>query len=272
MVRRPLGNHHVGPDTHLVTSDTTQQTVPVAEETQSQREMIDPELIGLLRGTRVVLLDFDGPICRLFAGRPALGIAELQERWLESQGLGEMLTEEERELRDPHGTLARLARDKPRTDLVMALEQSLTAQELRAVPTAWPTPYADPLIRTWCAVGVRLAITTNNSAEAARRYVHDRGLSGCFEPHIYGREASELTRLKPDPWSLQRALNAMGADPARTLMVGDAASDCAAASAAGVSFLGYARNATKAAALREAGARHLVTDLEPVLIAVRALG
>ncbi|WP_353943832.1 HAD family hydrolase [Streptomyces sp. HUAS MG91] len=266
MVRRALGNHHVGPDTLLVTSDMTKQTGSVAEEKHSPGEQT--WLRGLVGAARVVLFDFDGPICRLFAGRPAAVIAREQVAWLDRQGLGEALTLAERDDPDPHTVLRSMGRQRPDSDLVVELEKRLTAEELRAVPTAWPTPYADPLIRTWTAVGARLAITTNNSPEAARGYLAGRGLAGCFEPHVYGR-SQDLSRLKPDPYCLNRALSAMGAPPSAALMVGDGATDFQAANEAGVPFLGYARNETKERALRDAGVRHVIGSMEPILRAVR---
>ncbi|MFF3491473.1 HAD family hydrolase [Streptomyces sp. NPDC002795] len=281
MVRRPLGNHHLRPDTLLVTSETTKQTVPVAEETEPSRETTEQgeqgdvresgTLAELITGARHVLFDFDGPICRLFAGRPAAGIARQQVDWLDAQGLGDVLTEEERADVDPHAALRRLGRARPDSDLVLEMESRLTEQELRAVGTAWPTEYVDPLIRTWTAAGVHLAITTNNSAEAARRYIAGRGLSGCFEPHIYGR-TKDLSRLKPDPYCLQRAMSAMGAAPGATLMIGDAATDLLAAREAGVAFLGYARHAGKERELREAGARQVTSTLEPIIDILRGNG
>ncbi|MGY0492719.1 HAD family hydrolase [Streptomyces sp. WG-D5] len=295
MVRRPLGNHHLRPDTLLVTSETTKQTVPVAEETESHRKPTEPADAGtrgtadagtpgaaadaresgtlhdLITSARHVLFDFDGPICRLFAGRPAAGIAREQVEWLDAQGLGEVLTAEEREDADPHAALRRLGQARPNSDLVLEMENRLTEQELRAVASAWPTQHADPLIRTWTAVGARLAITTNNSAEAARRYIASRGLSECFEPHIYGR-TQILSRLKPDPYCLNRAMSAMGASPGTTLMIGDTATDLAAAREAGVAFLGYARNARKESVLREAGARQVTGSLEPVIDVLRGPG
>ncbi|GAA2293575.1 HAD hydrolase-like protein [Streptomyces kunmingensis] len=226
------------------------------------------QLTELVRGARHVLFDFDGPICRLFAGRPAPVIAREQVHWLDGQGLGGALTPAERVDEDPHSALRSLGRQRPDSDLVIEMEKRLTGQELRAVGSAWPTAHADPLIRTWTAVGARLAITTNNSAEAARRYIEGRGLASCFEPHIYGR-TQNLGLLKPDPYCLNRALQAMGAAPATALMIGDAPTDYLAARAANVPFLGYARNERKAGLLRDAGAHHVVGSLEPILAILR---
>ncbi|MFI7011580.1 HAD family hydrolase [Streptomyces sp. NPDC050145] len=221
-------------------------------------------LTELIRRARYVLFDFDGPICRLFAGRKAPDIAREQVEWLDRQGLGGALTSAEREDADPQNGLRALGLHRPESDLVVEMEKRLTREELRAVASAWPTPYADPLIRTWVACGARLAITTNNSPEAATRYVEGRGLAACFHPHIYGR-TQDFELLKPNPHCLHRALNAMGADPVATVMIGDTPTDLQAAEAAGVAFLGYARNKREAVRLEEAGASFVVRSLKPIL-------
>jgi beta-phosphoglucomutase-like phosphatase (HAD superfamily) len=244
-----------------VTSDTT-QTELVAVETENLRELITR--------ARYVLFDFDGPICRLFAGYSATRIAEELVKWLDSHGLKDLLTEDEQRALDPHIPLHAVNRRRPGSDLVAELEEWLTEQELRAVPSAWPTQYADPLIRTWIALGARLAITTNNSARAATRYLSTRGLSECFGPYVYGR-TEQLRRMKPSPYWLDQALSAMGADRSAALMIGDAPSDFEAAGQAGVRFLGYARNDRKLKELSQAGVppQHIVSSLKPVLDVLR---
>ncbi|WUO22033.1 HAD-IA family hydrolase [Streptomyces sp. NBC_00287] len=234
----------------------------------------DPaELRDLIRNARVVLWDFDGPICRLFAGHKAERVATQLVEWLEGRGLHSLLTENERETLDPQVVLRAVDRRHPGSDLVAELEERLTNEELKATSSAMPTAHADPLIRTWTAVGSRLAITTNNSPRVVRTYLASRGLTSCFNPHIYGR-TQQLNHLKPDPHCLNRALNAMGAAPRSALMIGDAPTDYLAARAAGVPFLGYARNARKTLLLREAGvgAEAIVHSLEPVLEAVKGRG
>ncbi|MFF3514716.1 HAD family hydrolase [Streptomyces sp. NPDC002573] len=259
MVRRPLGNNQHGPDTFLVTSDTT-RTMPVTEETERLRELVE--------GARFVLFDFDGPICRLFALHPAAEVARAMKQWLHEQGLSLPPDGEESARSDPQVVLRTVHRRHPGSDLVTELEEVLTQHELRAVPSAMPTPYADPLIRTWTARGTRLAITTDNSSRTASAYLAGRGLAGCFAPHIYGR-THELHRMKPDPYPLNRALRAMGAASGSTVMIGDAPADLCAARQAGVPFLGYARNDEKEARLREEGAEVVVRSLEPVLWILR---
>lgn len=246
-----------------MTSDAT-QTGAVPFETEN-----DPNrLTHLISRARVVLWDFDGPICRLFAGHSAERVAGDLVSWLEGRGMHGLLSDTERESLDPQVVLRAVDRRHPGSDLVAALEERLTQEELRAASSAWPTAYADPLIRTWTAVGTRLAITTNNSPRVVREYLASRGLVDCFAPHLYGR-TQELHHLKPDPHCLNRALSAMGAAPADALMIGDAPSDLQAAERAGVPFLGYARNDRKAKFLLEAGAEWVVGSMETLLKLLR---
>ncbi|MGW7565718.1 HAD family hydrolase [Streptomyces tendae] len=244
-----------------MTSDTD-QTEPVGE--WAGRDEQSEALRDLVVGARVVLWDFDGPICRLFAGYSADRVAGELVDWLERLGLRELLTQEEQVHPDPHVLLAAVNRRHRQSDLVAEFEERLTREELRAVPTAWPTAYADALIRTWSALGVGLAVTTNNSPRVVGEYLATRDLLGCFSPHIYGR-TGDPHLLKPDPYCLNRALSATGTAPTRALMVGDSPSDVTAARRAGVPFLGYGHNERKTKLLRDAGAETVVHTLEPVL-------
>ncbi|WP_308114850.1 HAD family hydrolase [Streptomyces sp. ISL-12] len=240
----------------------TQQSTPVTASAESLRKLTAP--------VRYVLWDLDGPICRLFAGHPAGVIARDLVAEIDALGLGGSLTERERAHRDPQAVLLRVSERHPGSDLVGELEEWLTRQELAAVPGARPTPYADPLIRTWTALGAVSAVTTNNSARVAAAYLETRGLTGCFSS-LYGR-TGDLGLMKPHPHALLRALTVMGADPSQALMIGDSPSDLAAARAAGVPFLGYARSEETAAALVDPDAAEpcVVTDLSDVRAALLA--
>ncbi|MFD7302976.1 MULTISPECIES: HAD family hydrolase [Streptomyces] len=261
MARHPLGNRHPGPDTLLVTSDMTRtEPVPVPSPTDRLRELVTR--------AEVVLWDFDGPICRLFAGHPAPRVAGSLVDWLAGRGLRALLTEAERHTADPQEVLRAVDRARPGPGVVAALEEHLTQEELRATATAMPTAWADPLIRTWTAVGARLAVTSDNSPRVIGAYLAGRDLAGCFGPHIHGRDAAPH-RLEPDPCHLHRALASLTAAPSAALFIGDTPTDHEAARRAGVPFLGYARNDRKARLLREAGASDVIGSLEPVLRVLR---
>ncbi|WTY09535.1 HAD hydrolase-like protein [Streptomyces canus] len=222
----------------------------------------------LVHNARFVLFGFDGPICRLFSSHSAYDVAHGLVEWLEAQGLQGILTEQERAVADPNVVLRAVERRHPGSDLVAELEERLTQEEMRAAANAMPTPFADPLVRTWLVLGARLAVTTNNSPRVVRHYLDSRGLIDCFAPHIYGR-SQDLAHLKPHPHVLHRALRAMDASPQKALMIGDTPADLLASQQAGITFLGYARNAHRQKMLRDAGAQVVVNSLDSVLSALQ---
>jgi len=78
--------------------------------------------------------------------------------------------------------------------------------------------------------GLRLACLTNKPASFAVPLLQAKGLDGFFE-HIFGGDA--FAKKKPDPLPLRKTCEALGTDPARTLMIGDSSNDAQAARAAG---------------------------------------
>ncbi|WP_344320657.1 HAD-IA family hydrolase [Streptomyces macrosporus] len=226
-------------------------------------------MADLVGAARCVLLDFDGPVCRLFAGHPSALIAEKLKELIEEEDGGELLTPDLRGTRDTHVVLRAVAARRPEGELAERLEALMTEEEVHAAATARPTPYADPLIRTLVATGRRVAIATNNSPRAVERYLAGRRLSSCFAGHVHGR-TPDLRLLKPHPHCVLRALESTGTEARDALMIGDTPSDLAAAREAGVPFVGYACNADRAGTLRDAGAEHVVTSLQDVLAAVSA--
>jgi phosphoglycolate phosphatase len=80
------------------------------------------------------------------------------------------------------------------------------------------------------AAGLRLACLTNKPGEFARELLAAKGLGEVFQ-HVFGGDAFE--RKKPDPLPVVRTCAALGAPPARTLVVGDSRNDALAARAAG---------------------------------------
>ena len=80
------------------------------------------------------------------------------------------------------------------------------------------------------AHGWRLACVTNKPRVFAVALLEAKGLAASFE-HVFGGDSFE--RRRPDPMPLVKTGEALAAEPARTLMVGDSRNDCEAARAAG---------------------------------------
>ncbi len=228
---------------------------------------------GLIGNAHCVLFDFDGPVCHLFAARPADAVAgrlrELAASLAADLGLSRLLNEELRVSPDPQRVLLGIAERRPGWGVVQRLEAALTREEIAAAITAQPTPYAAALIASLTARGRQVAVVTNNSPQAVERYLNQHQLAGFVGGRIHGR-TRDFSRLKPNPDSVLRALRSTRTPAERALMIGDATTDFVAARAAGVTFLGYAPTQAGADAFRAAGAEHLVRSLEEVLTALVA--
>jgi len=84
------------------------------------------------------------------------------------------------------------------------------------------------------ARGLKLACLTNKPTAFAQALLRDKGLTPFFE-FTFGGDAFE--RKKPDPMPLLKTCEALGTEPARTLMIGDSSNDARAARAAGCPVL-----------------------------------
>ncbi len=85
-------------------------------------------------------------------------------------------------------------------------------------------------LKSWQAAGLKMACLTNKPSAFALPLLKLKGLDSYFS-HVFGGDAFE--RKKPDPLPLLKTCQALGAQPARTLMVGDSSNDAQAAHAAG---------------------------------------
>jgi HAD superfamily hydrolase (TIGR01509 family) len=219
------------------------------------------ELGSIIGRTHDLLLDFDGPICSVFAGLPAPRVAEL----LASNGtpLPDSVAGED----DPIEVL----RFTSLLDLDVAsrVEAALRDAEQAATATATPTPDAREVILACQQTGRRVAIISNNSQAAVETYLRAQHLAEQVDV-IVGRTDPDPRLLKPHPHLVLRALNALGGDPATSSFVGDSTSDVQSAKAAGIQSVGYANKPGKTDRLQGAGADAVVTSMAELHTALMA--
>jgi len=223
------------------------------------------DLRRVLNGTDAVLLDFDGPVCSVFAGVPADAVANGLRASLTDRGVD--LPREAVDTDDPMVVLCRTAVSVPERAAVV--ERLLAAAEVAAVRQAVATPGARELLRTCRALGRPVAIVSNNTAGAVHRHLADQGLSSCVTT-VVGRDPGDITRMKPDPYPLFTAVRALGSTASRAVMIGDTATDVAAARAAGSRVIGYLVRPEDLASLTWADA--VVTDLRAIAQALVPAG
>ncbi|WP_079036729.1 HAD-IA family hydrolase [Streptomyces silaceus] len=243
--------------------DTAEAYEPQGDTAEAY-ELREARRLLAARADAGVLLDFDGPICRLFPDGSSKRVADDLRALARRHGLDGVLGPEEKATIDPHDVLRAMDRALSDSALIAEFEKVLTKGEVAAARKARPTPGAHRLIRALRARGVRIAVVTNNSPHAVAAHLRRQGLTEAFGPHVYGR-TDRPALLKPHPDSLERALRALGVEPADALMVGDTVADLGAARDAKVLFVGYARNEGKEKRLRAAGAGLVLGSLEALL-------
>lgn len=224
------------------------------------------DITGLLDSAAAVLLDFDGPVCSIFAGYPAHDIAAELVELLHRNGLQTPphLASE----RDPLEVL-RWTGTATDQRITRQVEDALCESERRAVDTATPTPYGREVIVAARQAGLPVAVVSNNSAGAVSAYLAAHRLTGHVSP-VVGRAYAEPERMKPNPEPISRAVRMLNVPPARSLLVGDSLSDIEGAKRAGVRVIGYANRPAKLNVFRAAGADLVITSMGTIAEALVA--
>jgi beta-phosphoglucomutase-like phosphatase (HAD superfamily) len=223
------------------------------------------ELDTLARRTRHVLIDFDGPICEIFAGTPSRAVADELRRQLRAAHID--IPPAAATTDDPLEVFRAVADLGDQADAIA--QALLTALEIQAVQTARPAPGSADLIVTANRTGRTVTVVTNNSTAAVIAYLARQHLDP-YVGKIFGRDDPDPARMKPSPYRVRIAVGSLQAEPEECVFIGDTTTDVLAGLLGGVAIIGYANKPGKAEALSHAGARAVVTDLADITTALRA--
>jgi phosphoglycolate phosphatase len=222
-------------------------------------------LADILARTRYLLLDFDGPVCDIFAGLPAATVAERLRKLITGQAVH--LPDEIARSPDPIEIFTYSATVS--TSLAARVEAEMADQELAAVPTARPAPYVHEVVTSCRDSGRGVAVVSNNADRAVRAYLAQHGLDDRIEL-VAARTSPDPALLKPSPHLIEQAVTGLGAPPAECVLIGDSTTDMQAARLAGVASIGYANRPGKHASLTAAGALAVVSSLADLVLGLRA--
>jgi HAD superfamily hydrolase (TIGR01509 family) len=222
------------------------------------------ELARLASRTRHVLIDFDGPVCDIFAGMPSDAVADELRGELRAAGID--IPQGAAMVGDPLEVF-RVVADLG-DDAAITAQELLTALEVRAVQTARPTPGAADLITAATQTGRTVTVVTNNSGAAVAYYLVRQELDR-YVGKIVGRDDPDPALMKPSPYQVRYAVGLLQAEPEECVFVGDSATDVLAGLLGGVAVIGYANRPGKAEILSQTGARAVVTDLAEITAALR---
>jgi phosphoglycolate phosphatase len=212
----------------------------------------------LLRDRRVLLLDFDGPVCSVFAGYPAQVIADELRNLAMSEGIEvpPALAAEN----DPLAFLRQLA-DVATSQQTRVVADALRDKELTAIETARATPGSLDVLRAAKSSGRSVGIVSNNSAEAVNAYLRRHGWEADVD-HVSARyDGMDPRLLKPDAYLVNQAVDALDTTRRSAVVVGDSASDVESGRAGGIPVIGYANKPAKRDDLATAGARVVIEDM-----------
>jgi HAD superfamily hydrolase (TIGR01509 family) len=225
----------------------------------------DALLQRIVSRTRYLLLDFDGPVCSVFAGMPADTVAGRLRRRLAAAGVA--IPAEVRSASDPLEVF-RVVAARGR-DAGQRAQRELTLLEVQAVTTAQPADGAAELIIAARQSGRGVAIVSNNSGQAVATYL-DRHRLSRYVSAVIGRDDPDPAHMKPSPYRVRLALQMLRAAPAECVLVGDQVSDITAAHAADLAAIGYANKPGKDERLAQAGADAVITRLADLREAITA--
>lgn len=214
----------------------------------------------LVAGARLVIFDFDGPICSVFAGYPAVRAVTAILRALETAGFD--VRAEWLNLEDPHELLREVAAQLP--EAVGLVEDALTRSEVQAVESAQLTVGATDLIDHVTGRGQRWAVVSNNSTESIAQFCA-RGDFARTPSLAMGRAKGEPRLMKPNPFALTHALEILKTLALDAVFIGDSVSDIQAGKAAGIATIGYANKPAKPKLLAAALADVVITRMDDLL-------
>jgi HAD superfamily hydrolase (TIGR01549 family) len=226
-------------------------------------------LAELLSQARHLLIDFDGPICSVFARHSAAVVAD-ELREVIRRRCGGTLPPELAEL---HGDPLRLLTDVAalgNDELTGKLAEACREAEVTAVKSATATPHAADVLRAASAAGYRVTVVSNNATEAIGDYTRLHGLSPYVDGVAARFDGMDPRLLKPHPFLLERALASTDSPHVSAVFIGDSVTDIEAGRAAGIPTIGYANKPGKHQRLAAAGAEVVIESMQVLAAEIRS--
>ncbi|UVI30568.1 HAD-IA family hydrolase [Paenibacillus spongiae] len=123
-----------------------------------------------------------------------------------------------------------------------------------------PFPYVQEVLARLQAEGFQIGIVTTKAKLTTERGLRYTELYDYVMPEGI-ITIDDVVHPKPHPEPVLKAIEALGADPAATVMIGDSVVDIEAAEAAGCIPVGVAWSLKGEDKLIESGARHIIHDM-----------
>ena len=144
------------------------------------------------------------------------------------------------------------------------VEAACDAAEVNAARICTPTSGAHDFLEALHGNGIPVVIVTNNAAGAVRGYLERWNLVNHVRD-IVGRPELRPDLMKPNPYTINQALDILGMEPESAVLVGDSVSDIAVARKVGVRSIGYAKTRQRGMELDEAGADAITGNINDLV-------
>ncbi|MFJ7964403.1 HAD family hydrolase [Streptomyces sp. NPDC096324] len=221
-------------------------------------------MADIIKATRSVLFDFDGPVCEVFSGIPASEVART---------LVDVMREFDVELSKKMEGMDFMdaLRVSPQAGehALRAVEDRLVEAEIAAVKAAdGPTLGSVASIEAARTSGRDVAIVSNNSPQCVREFLAAHNLTSLVQ-EVVGRPTYQPHRMKPSPYMLRMTASRLGVTPQECTLVGDSVTDIEAAISAGSMSIGYANRPGKEISLAGAGADAVIGSMDVLTRALK---
>lgn len=144
---------------------------------------------------------------------------------------------------------------------VLAVDKACTAAEVEAAARSVPVYAAIRLARNSQVRGQRVAVVSNNSAHAVKRFLERVDL----HLPIFGRPEGFPDLMKPNPHLIRKAIDALEVDAEDALIVGDSVTDIEAAHAVGIVSIGLVTRESKRASMLAGAADAYVDSMDDLV-------
>jgi len=219
------------------------------------------KLGAIVTRTGYVLLDFDGPVCSIFAGLPAPTVADQLRKLFAADQLPDHVKN------SPDPIELFIHAGEVSSELAARVEAEMTDLEVAAVATAKPTAYVHEVLAACRESGRTVAVVSNNSVRAVNAYLDRHSLSDGVAL-VVARSSHDPALLKPSPHLIEIAVEKLDADPAATTLVGDSLTDIVAAHRAGIASIGYSNKPGKQERMTELQAGAVITSMSDLALSL----
>lgn len=194
-----------------------------------------------LKKKEVIIFDFDGTMCRLFKNYDLSSVVRSMQTEMRPFGVAFSLSS------DAFDVFAEILRQtddgNARKEALSRADEILTRAEIEAVETGEAVPGVEAAMSFFYCNHYNFGISTNNSEACVRAFLK-KYCQGISIP-VIGRQGNRPELMKPNTWSLDRAIEIFSATPQDTVFVGDTERDYQCAKRVGCRFIGMAATERK---------------------------